>query len=221
LPDAGAYEFFNAWVYYAQGLAQAATGYLPAARASLDSLEREIAWLKERFAKSKELLQGGRQRAQLRALAVAPLELKARVLARESLSQVLAPGQADSTSPKPQDEALALLREAIEEELKLGYSEPPLYPQPMEEVAGKVALELKRWQEAEEFFRRALERDPGSGRALFGLMQAQQGAGKDKEAKETYARFIKAWAKADSDLPEMQRARETAAALGTGANPRR
>jgi tetratricopeptide (TPR) repeat protein len=205
LPDAGAYEFFTAWRYYAQGLAHLGKGNTTAARTDLDTLEREIAWMKERLPKVKELVQGARQKSQLRALAVAPLELKARITARE--------GKAD--------EALALLREGIEEELKLGYSEPPLYPHPMEEVAGKVALELKRWQEAEGFFRLAIERDPGSGRALFGLMQAQQGAGKDREAKETYARFIKAWSKADSDLPEMQRAREIAAPMGSIENHKR
>jgi tetratricopeptide (TPR) repeat protein len=205
LPDAASYESFNAWRYYALGLAQTAKGNPVAARTNLDALEREIAWLKEKFPKVKELVQGGRQKSQLRALAVAPLELKARIAARE--------GKAD--------EALALLREGIEEEIKLGYSEPPLYPHPMEEVAGKVALELKRWQEAEEFFRAAIERDPGSGRALFGLMQAQQGAGKEAEAKETYAKFVKAWAKADTDLPEMQRAREIAATIHPSAKARR
>jgi tetratricopeptide (TPR) repeat protein len=205
LPEAGGYEVFNAWHYYAQGLAQMSKGDTAAARTSLDALEREIAWLKEKFAKTKDLVQGGRQRGQLRALAVAPLEVKARLSARE--------GKAD--------EAIALLREGLEEEIKLGYSEPPLYPQPMEEVAGKVALELKRWQEAEEFFRAAIERDPGSGRALFGLMQAQQGAGKDTEARETYAKFVKAWAKADTDLPEMQRAKELAATVPHSGNSKR
>jgi tetratricopeptide (TPR) repeat protein len=124
-----------------------------------------------------------------------PTELQARLLARE--------GKAD--------EAITKLKEAIEEEIKLGYSEPPLYPVPMEEVAGKVCVELKRWKEAEEFFRAALERDPGSGRAYFGLMQAQQGLGKAADARESYAKFLKAWAKADADLPEMKRAKELAA----------
>jgi len=205
LPDAGAYEFFNAWRYYAQGLAQVAKGDTPAARASLDALEREIAWLKEKFPKTKALVQSGRQKAQLRALAVAPFELKARISARE--------GKAD--------EALALLREGIEQELKLGYSEPLLYPHPMEEVAGKISVELKRWKEAEEFFRAAIERDPGSGRALFGLMQAQQGAGKASEAQATYTKFVKAWAKADTDLPEMQRAKELAATVQHSVNTKR
>jgi len=148
--------------------------------------------MKDRLPKVKDAPQGGRQRQQLKALAVAPIELSARLLAREGKG----------------DEAIAKLREAIEEEIKLGYSEPPLYPQPLEEVAGKIALELKRWTEAEEFFRAAVERDPGSGRALFGLVEAQQGAGKMSEARETFARFAKAWAHADADLPEMRRAKQ-------------
>jgi len=165
-----------------------------ATRAQIETLEREIAWLKEKFGKAKDLPQAGRQRQQLRAIAVAPIELQARILAREGKAA----------------EAIAKLREGVEEEIKLGYSEPPLYPNPMEEVAGKVCLELKRWKEAEESFRAALERDPGSGRAYFGLMQAQQALGKDAEARDSFAKFVKAWAKADSDLPEMRRAKELA-----------
>ncbi|MGE0131964.1 MAG: tetratricopeptide repeat protein [Blastocatellales bacterium] len=192
LPDEGAFEVLKAWRYYAQALATISKGDVAAARAQLETLERETAWLKEKFGKAKDLPQAGRQRQQLRALTVAPVELQARILARE--------GKAD--------EAIAKLRDGIEEEIKLGYSEPPLYPTPMEEVAGKVCLELKRWKEAEEFFNAALERDPGSGRAYFGLMQAQQALGKDAEARQSYAKFLKAWAKADADLPEMRRAKE-------------
>lgn len=198
LPDESVFETFKAWRYYAQTKAQLGKNDLDAARSGLEKLEREIAWLKDKFGKSKDTPQAGRQRQQLRALNVAPLELQARLLARE--------GKAD--------EAIVKLKEGIEEEIKLGYSEPPLYPVPMDEVAGKVCLELKRWKEAEEFFQSALERDPGSGRAYFGLMGAQQALGKDAVARENYARFIKAWAKADADLPEMKRAKELATALG-------
>jgi tetratricopeptide (TPR) repeat protein len=194
LPDEGAFEVLKAWRYYALGLAKIGKGDVAATRSQIETLEREIAWLKEKFGKAKDLPQAGRQRQQLRALAVAPLELQARVFARE--------GKAD--------EAVAKLREGVEEEIKLGYSEPPLYPNPMEEVAGKVCLELKRWKEAEEFFRAAIERDPGSGRAYFGLMRAQQALGKDAEARDSYAKFVKAWAKADADLPEMRHAKELA-----------
>lgn len=200
LPEAGAFDIFTGWRYYARGLAHLNKGNLDAARAQLDLLEREAAWLKEKFGKAQDLPQIGRQKQQLRALAVAPFELRARLLARE--------GKAT--------EALAKLREAIEEEYKLGYSEPPIYPNPMEEVAGKVALELKQWADAEAFFRGALERDPGSGRAYLGLMQAQQALGKAEEAKQSHAQFRQAWARADADLPEMLRAREPAAGSSSG-----
>jgi tetratricopeptide (TPR) repeat protein len=194
LPDEGAFEVIKAWRNYALGLARVNKGDVTAARAQTKTLEREIARLKDKFGKAKDLPQAGRQRQQLRALAVTPLELQARVLAREGKV----------------DEAIAKLREGVEEEIKLGYSEPPLYLNPMEEVAGKVCIELKRWKEAEEFFRAALERDPGSGRAYFGLMRAQQALGKDAEARNSYAKFVRAWAKADADLPEMLQAKELA-----------
>ena len=194
LPDEGAFEVLKGWRYYAHALAKIGKGDVAATRSQIETLEREIAWLKEKFGKAKDLPQAGRQRQQLRALAVAPIELQARILAREGKAA----------------DAIAKLREGVEEEIKLGYSEPPLYPNPMEEVAGKVCLELKQWKEAEEFFRAALERDPGSGRAYFGLMRAQQALGKDAEARGSYAKFVKAWAKADADLPEMRHAKELA-----------
>jgi len=200
LPAEGEFESFKAWRFYAFALAQAAQGDLPAARRNLELLEREAAWLKEKLAAAKDLPQGGRQRQQLRAAGVAVLEIKARLAALD--------GKAE--------EALKLLRDGIEAETQLGYSEPPLYPVPMEEVAGKVALSLKRWKEAEEFFRAALDRDPGSGRAYLGLMQAAQNLNRPDEAREHSAKFLRAWTKADADLPEVQRAR--AAMLENPAN---
>ncbi len=200
LPEAGAFDIFTGWRHYAIGLAHLHKGNLAGARAQLDLVEREAAWLKEKFGKAKDLPQIGRQRQQLRALTVAPFELQARLLAREGKTA----------------EALAKLREAIEEEGKLGYSEPPIYPNPMEEVAGKLALELKQWTDAEAFFRAALERDPGSGRAWLGLMQAQQALGKAEDAKQSLAQFRQAWARADADLPEMLRAREPIGGSSSG-----
>ena len=184
LPNEGEFETFKAWRYYAEALAKAGKGDLAGARTQLDLLEREIAWVKDRFSKLKDIPQAARQKLQMRALDVTPYDIRSRILARE--------GKAE--------DALAMVRKAIEEEVKLGYSEPPLYPVPMEEVAGKLAVELKRWAEAEEFFQAALDRDPGSGRAYLGLMQAQQGLGKDAAARDSYAKFVKAWSKADTDL---------------------
>lgn len=192
LPDAGVFEVFTAWRHYAAARAYIGKRDTDKAKGELERLVREIAWMKDRLPKLKDAPQIGRQRQQLRALAAAPVEIEARLLAIA--------GDADA--------AIAKLREAIEEEIKLGYSEPPLYPQPMEEAAGKVALELKRWVEAEEFFRAAVERDPGSGRALLGLSEAERGQDRDAAARETYARFLKAWARADADLPELSRRRD-------------
>ena len=205
LPAEGNYEVFKAWRYYASALAQLGKGHVDAARADLERLERETAWLKEKFGKAKDLPQGGRQKQLLRALGVAPLEVQARLLAQS--------GNAD--------DAIAKLREAIEEEYKLGYSEPPIYPNPMEEVAGKLCLALKRWTEAEEFFRAAIRRDPGSGRAYFGLMQSQRALSKSDEAEQNYRRFLKAWERADRELPEMIQSQKMAATDNSSGSQRR
>ncbi len=194
LPDSGAFEVFNAWRIYAIGLAKLGKGDLAGAREQLAALEREAAFVREKFPKEKDLPQAGRQRQQARALNVAPFELRARILAKE--------GKAD--------EALAQFKLGIEEENKLGYSEPPIYPNPMEEAAGRTMLVLQRWKEAQDYFTAALERDPGSGRAYFGLLQTHQALGKAEEARQHLAKFVKAWARADADVPEMVKAKELA-----------
>ena len=220
LPDVGEFDVIKPWLSYAQALALIGKHDLAAARLQVDTLEREIGQLKEKFDKSKELPQAVRQRQQLRALSAAPIELKARIMAQEAtlipLTQLTsAPGSGSpAKQAKKADEAIRLLREGIEEEKNLGYAEPSVYLVPMEEVAGKVCLELKRWKDAEMFFQAALKRDPGSGRAFFGLLQAQQSLGKQTEAGKSYVRFLKAWSKADADLPEMRHAQELSQKYG-------
>ncbi len=199
LPTEGNFEVFKAWRMYAQGLAKLGKGDVASAREQLAALEREAAYVREKLPKEKDLPQAGRQRQQSKALLVAPLELKARILARENA--------------KPED-ILATLKQAIEEEAKLGYSEPPIYPNPTEEMAGRVMLALQNYKEAETFFTAALERDPGSGRALLGLLQAQQALGKTDEAKTNHTKFVKAWMHADADLPETMKAKEVMSASG-------
>jgi hypothetical protein len=210
LPNEGAYEVFKAWRMYAIGLAKLHKGDLAGARAELAALERESAYLREKLAKDKDAPQIGRQRQQARALNVAPLELKARILARENA--------------KPED-ILAILKQAVEEEAKLGYSEPPIYPNPTEEMAGRLMLALPSWpqglKEAEAFFTAALERDPGSGRAHLGLSQAQQALGKAEEAKANHTKFVNAWTRADTDLPESAKAREVMSASGSTSGSHR
>jgi tetratricopeptide (TPR) repeat protein len=194
LPDGGGFAVFEAWRHYALGLGYMGKGNLPLAHTELEALEREISRVKNELPKQDNVPQRGVQVRNSLALAVAPLELKGRILARE--------GNAD--------EGIVFLRHALEEEIKVGYSEPPLYPHPMEEVLGQALLTMDRWPEAETVFGAALARDPGSGRALFGLVQALEREGKRSEARLTYLQFLKAWARADNDLPEMRRAKAIA-----------
>jgi tetratricopeptide (TPR) repeat protein len=87
---------------------------------------------------------------------------------------------------------------AIEEELI--YSEPPSYPRPVLERVGRAALADRKFSEAEQAYRKLLTREPGSGRALWGLAESLRGAGKTQEAERVMKEFEKAWANADPDV---------------------
>ena len=86
----------------------------------------------------------------------------------------------------------------IEEELL--YTEPPVYPRPVLERTGRVALTEKKFAEAEQLYRRLLAKEPGSGRALWGLAQALRGQRKNAEADATMRDFERAWANADEPI---------------------
>ena len=64
---------------------------------------------------------------------------------------------------------------------------------------------------AEKAYRETLEREPGSGRAFFGLAAALDGLGKGGDAREARGRAAKAWANADADLPQLQKMRTSTA----------
>jgi tetratricopeptide (TPR) repeat protein len=89
-------------------------------------------------------------------------------------------------------------------EAGLLYTEPPPYPRPVVEAWGHAALMLHDYGSAEKAYRQALEREPGGGRALFGLAAAQRGLGRRADADQTLEKARKAWAKADTDLPQMK-----------------
>src|SRR5438874_2727404 len=62
-----------------------------------------------------------------------------------------------------------LYRKAADREAALMYTEPPAYPRPVVEGWANVALALGDFATAEKAYRAALAREPGSGRAYFGL----------------------------------------------------
>ena len=83
----------------------------------------------------------------------------------------------------------------------------------MVEGWGNVALVLGDHTVAEQAYREALEREPGSGRAFFGLAAALDGQGKTAEARTARERAAKAWANADASLPQVQKLRTSTAAV--------
>jgi len=108
--------------------------------------------------------------------------------------------------------AYELYRKAADREAAMLYTEPPAYPRPVVEGLGNVALALHDFAAAEKAYRETLEREPGSGRAYFGLAAALDGLGKTADAREARRRAAKAWARADSNLPQVQSLRNATAA---------
>lgn len=79
----------------------------------------------------------------------------------------------------------------------LSYNEPPVWYYPMRHSLGKALILSGRFAEAEEVYRRDLDRFPENGWSLYGLAQALKGRGRTREAAQVLDRFNRAWAKAD------------------------
>jgi tetratricopeptide (TPR) repeat protein len=90
------------------------------------------------------------------------------------------------------------LREALQLEASLPYSEPPFWVQPVRHNLGAVLLLAERPVEAEAVYREDLRLNPENGWALHGLMQSLRAQNKDATQEET--RFRAVWAQADVTL---------------------
>jgi tetratricopeptide (TPR) repeat protein len=164
--------------HYARGRALAATGRTAAARDELTALRDlqrsgELEGLKMEFNRSPDLA------------AIAERVLTGRILAAEGRF----------------DEAIDALEEATRLEDGLLYGEPPEWSVPTRQELGEVLLEAGRFQEAESAFREDLDRFPGNGWSLGGLVTALRGQGRDDEAAQAEARLLEAWSSADVPLP--------------------
>ena len=80
------------------------------------------------------------------------------------------------------------------------YGEPPIWYYPMRHSLGKALILAKRYKEAEDVYRKDLDRFPENGWSLFGLAQALEGSGRTREAQAVRERFNRSWAKADVKL---------------------
>src|SRR5262249_47938014 len=109
---------------------------------------------------------------------------------------------------KRQDEALALLRYAADEEDALG--KHPVSPGaivPIRELLGDVDLELNRPVEALAAYERSLPLNPGRYRATAGAARAAELAGKTGTARDYYRRLTDLAKDGDGQRPELAHAR--------------
>ncbi len=96
--------------------------------------------------------------------------------------------------------AIEILRKAAEAEDALNYAEPPGWYIPVRESLGAVLLLNGDYSEAEGVFRADLERNPRSGRSLFGLSESLKAQGKEYSSQLVQEEFETAWKNADGPL---------------------
>ena len=96
--------------------------------------------------------------------------------------------------------AIELLRKAAETEDALNYAEPSGWYIPVRESLGGALFMSGNYSGAEKVFRTDLEKNPRSGRSLFGLMQSLKAQKKNYEARLVQTEFEAAWKNADTQL---------------------
>jgi tetratricopeptide (TPR) repeat protein len=111
------------------------------------------------------------------------------------------------------ERAKVLLKEAVETEKKLGYSEPPLYSRPSLESLGYAAIRAGQWETARDAFRQVLVLRPKSGFGYYGIALAYDREGNRSAAAKAYQDFLASWQHADQDLAIVKAARAALARL--------
>ncbi|HUE90021.1 MAG TPA: tetratricopeptide repeat protein [Vicinamibacterales bacterium] len=187
---AGETNFGNVNELFAVGMSAARLGNAPAA---------ELA--RQRLAERAQSAQEGDLRP---AIAIMEREVAALI--------ALAAGR--------RDEALQILRTAVEAELKLP---PPLgLPNPIKpapELLGELLVEAGRPRDALEAFQQALQRNPNRTLSVLGRARAAAAAGETETAREHYRALLANYEQADADRPEVNEAQVAlrAARPSTGA----
>jgi tetratricopeptide (TPR) repeat protein len=130
----------------------------------------------------------------MKALDIASIELRAGILAGQHKLR----------------QAKKLYAKAEKLEKKAGYHEPPFYIRPVAETEAAALLKAKDYKDALAAYHAALEARPNSGFGLYGVALVKESSGDAAGAKEAYIAFLKAWPKADANLPEVVRAQKIA-----------
>jgi tetratricopeptide (TPR) repeat protein len=123
------------------------------------------------------------QQAYLAAVLLVPPEQTAGSDTRQAILPVLTPMLAGEILYREgrRDEGLAKLREAVNAEDALRYSEPPDWILPARHSLGAALVQERRFAEAEQVYRDDLVRLPENGWSLFGLAQSLHRQGKEKK----------------------------------------
>ncbi len=96
---------------------------------------------------------------------------------------------------------VAAWKKAVAAEDELGFSEPPDWFYPVRESLGTALTRAKRYEEADLAFREDLERNPNSGRSLWGRWQALRAQDGDVTGTQVVRRrWQDAWNDADITL---------------------
>jgi tetratricopeptide (TPR) repeat protein len=155
---------------YARGRALAATNDLPGAEVALERV---------------------REAMRDTTLATMRLEFNSSLsvakIAEGVLAGRIAAARGDFTA------AAAHLRRAADAEAALVYGEPPEWTVPVHQELGAVLLAAKRPADAEQAFRKDLDRFPDNGWSLYGLAESLRAQGKTGAADEALAAYRKAW----------------------------
>jgi tetratricopeptide (TPR) repeat protein len=154
--------------------------------------------------------------AKMKQLHDASTDPRAAFFRRQLELQMLAVNGWIAWADNRQDEALALLRYAADEEDALG--KHPVSPGaivPIRELLGDLDLELNRPVDALAAFERSLQLNPGRYRATAGAARAAELAGRTETARDYYRKLTDLARDGDGQRPELARAR---AFLGEGAS---
>lgn len=88
-------------------------------------------------------------------------------------------------------------RNAVQLQEELPYEEPPAWYFPTRQGYGYALLQAKQPQLAQQIFQQDLAQYPNNGWSLFGLVQALQAQGKDRQAATVLTQFKTSWQYAD------------------------
>ena len=171
LQDPGdAMPYVKAMWRYARGVAYAAQGKFDAAKAEADAIQA---------------LERATDFSLLKASGIPGQEVMG--LARIVIEGRVAQAQNDLTAATARFEQAAALQDT------LPYTEPPYWYYPIRQTLAATLLQAGRLAEAEDQFKRALDRAPANGWSYYGLLQLYKARGAAAAAAQAEAQLAKTW----------------------------